>query len=296
VRPAAEARGISLDVSLDDGGEPATGDVDRLQQVAWNLLSNAVKFTPPGGHVSVRLSRIEDQLELLVADDGQGIEPAFLPHVFERFRQADGSMTRQHGGLGLGLAIVRHLIELHGGTIRAESEGKGKGAAFRVRLPARAPGSSTRALSAPPSAPSAPDEGGQIMLGIEGLRVLVVDDEPDARELLVSLLEHCQAEVRSAATAAEALDALASMRPDVVVSDIAMPGMDGYALIRAIRALPGDRGGRTPAIALTAFDRIEDRRRALLEGFSRHVAKPVEPGELVAALARLAGRPAITER
>ena len=283
VRPAAAARRILLEADLAPAVLPVSGDPDRLQQVVWNLLSNGTKFTPEGGAVRVRLDRDGGQARITVEDTGPGIDEAFLPHVFEPFRQADGSITRTHGGLGLGLAIVRRLVELHGGSVRAEN---GSGAKFEVRLPLRAEEPERRVHEA---------RSAEAAIGLEcppnvpGLRVLVVDDEPDARNLATVLLERCGAEVHTVGSAAEAMRALLELRPDVLLCDIAMPGVDGYALIRRIRALPPDQGGRIPAAALTAHARAEDRRRTLLAGFNLHVPKPVDPEELLAVVASLGG-------
>ncbi|HLL73915.1 MAG TPA: PAS domain S-box protein [Pyrinomonadaceae bacterium] len=298
VRPAAEAKGIRLQVVLDRQAGPVSGDPDRLQQVVWNLLSNAIKFTPKDGRVQVLLARVDSQLEVTVSDSGQGIAPEFIPYVFDRFRQADPTTTRTHGGLGLGLAIVRHLVELHGGSVRAESAGAARGATFRVLLPllamhpAEPPTSEHPAASA--SSAAAPASGNGFHLEcppeLAGLRVLVVEDDADSRELLIAVLSQCEAEVLAVSRAADALDALDSWRPDVLVSDIEMPGEDGYTLIRKVRARPADRGGQIPAAALTAYARSEDRMRALVAGFQIHVPKPVEPAELVTVIASLAGR------
>jgi PAS domain S-box-containing protein len=290
VRPAAEARDIEIEKHFDEHPALVSGDAERLQQIVWNLLSNAIKFTPKGGRVSVSLERADQTAQITVTDTGKGIEPEFLPYVFDRFRQADGSSTRKHGGLGLGLAIVKHLVELHGGTISATSEGVGKGAAFAVRLP-------LRALTETP-----PDENGKatvlnlnlantgdLSIDLQGLRIVVVDDERDARELLQSLLTTYGAKVTLCSSAREAFEAVQRERPDLLVSDIGMPGQDGYSLINNIRRLPEAEGGKTPAIALTAFARIEDRIRALSQGFQMFVPKPVEPNELVAAINSLAG-------
>ena len=296
VRPAAEAKGIRLQVVLDPRAGPVSGDPDRLQQVVWNLLSNAIKFTLKEGRVQVLLTRVNSHLELTVRDTGQGTEKKFLPYVFDRFRQADPSTTRRHGGLGLGLAIVRHLVELHGGTVTAESEGAGQGTTFKVSLPLMivhqpefASNAGERAILA-----EHPTAGGHVALectsGLEGLRVLLVDDEPDAREMLVIVLTQCRADVRAVSNAAGALSQLQSWLPDVLISDIEMPGEDGYTLIRKVRNLPPKRGGRIPAAALTAYARAEDRMRALRAGFQLHVPKPVEPAELAAVVASLAGR------
>jgi PAS domain S-box-containing protein len=297
VTPAARAKGIELQLALDQDAGPIPGDPSRLQQVVWNLLSNAIKFTPRGGRVTVSLERGASAVEISVTDTGQGIATEFLPHVFERFRQADASSTRRHGGLGLGLAIVKQIVELHGGTIHASSEGEGRGSTFRIDLP----------LAALPDQPSVEAEGeaetqAEGMPGtgmqelsrdgneLEGLKVLVVDDEPDALRLVRKLLESCGSEVLAANSAVEALGLVESQRPDVLISDVGMPDVDGYELLKRVRALGAERGGRVPAIALTAFARSEDRTRALLAGFLVHVSKPVEPDELVATVASVAGR------
>jgi PAS domain S-box-containing protein len=296
VRPAAEAKGIRLQVVLDPGAGPVSGDPDRLQQVVWNLLSNAIKFTPKDGRVQVLLARVNSHLELTVSDTGQGIEKKFLPYVFDRFRQADPSTTRKHGGLGLGLAIVRHLVELHGGTVTVESEGAGQGTTFKVSLPLMIVHQRELTSKAGEHVAAAehPTAGGHVPLEcqseLEGLRVLLVEDEPDSREMLVVVLTQCRAEVRAVSNAADALLQLESWRPDVLISDIEMPGEDGYTLIRKVRSLPPERGGKIPAAALTAYARAEDRMRALLAGFQLHVPKPVEPAELAAVVASLAGR------
>jgi signal transduction histidine kinase/ActR/RegA family two-component response regulator len=283
LRPAARAKDITLRVARDVSAGPVLGDATRLQQVFWNLLANAVKFTPPGGRVEVRLERADGQAQVIVQDNGEGIRPDFLPHVFEPFRQADSSMTRAHGGLGLGLAIVRHLVELHGGTISAASPGAGQGATFTVRLPI-AP-----ARFGPPrhESPSRAADG-SAEVPLAGLRVLAVDDEPDARDLLSLVLAQGGAEVRAAGSAEEALATLEGWRPDVVVSDIAMPGEDGYGLIRRLRARAPEEGGRIPAVALTAYARAEDRARALAAGFQVHAPKPIDPEELVTVVRALA--------
>jgi CheY-like chemotaxis protein len=275
---------------LDPLAGPVRGDPARLQQCFWNLLSNAIKFTPKGGRVQVSLERVNSHIEVCVADDGEGIKPEFLPHLFERFRQADASTTRKHGGLGLGLSIVKHLVELHGGTVRAKSAGVGQGATFCIELPLMvvqppedlAPRGHPRA--------SAPTTGPIECPSLEGITVLVVDDEPDARDLVRRVLEDCGAKVLTAASAAEGLAALRRQRVDVIISDIGMPEVDGYEFMRQVRDLPLDEGGKTPAAALTAFARAEDRTRALRSGYQTHVAKPVEPAELTAVVASLAGR------
>jgi PAS domain S-box-containing protein len=293
VRMAAEARQIDVQLVVDDDVPAAAGDPGRLQQVAWNLLSNAIKFTPRGGRVEARMQRRGAQIELAVSDSGQGIAADFLPHVFERFRQADSSSTRGHGGLGLGLAIVRHLVELHGGSVAVASEGEGLGATFTVRLPLRssapaAAGDADRDHNAalPRSADQRSASAGAGELS--GLHALIVDDEADARELLAAVLEHHGATVSRAASADEALDLVGRGRPHVIVSDIAMPGIDGYELMRRVRALDETHGGATPAAALTGFARPEDGRRATDSGFDAHLAKPVDATQLVRTVRQLA--------
>jgi signal transduction histidine kinase/CheY-like chemotaxis protein len=284
VRPAAEAKGVRLQVVLDSRPGTISGDPDRLQQIVWNLASNAIKFTPKGGRVQVRLERINSHIEISVSDTGEGIPPEFLPHVFNRFSQADGSYTRQHGGLGLGLAIVRHLVELHGGTVRAESPGVGQGATFTVTLPLTVMHSLREKTEGEELwRQPFPELAGVPRL--DGARILVVDDEPDARGLLVTLLAQAGAEVRAAGSLAETLGLLAEWQPDVLVSDIGMPNGDGYTLLREIRQAETDR--RLPAVALTAYARPEDRMRALAAGFQMHVTKPVEPQELLLVIASL---------
>jgi signal transduction histidine kinase/ActR/RegA family two-component response regulator len=279
VRPAADAKGIALDAALEPG-VVVTGDPDRLQQVLWNLVSNAVKFTPRGGRVEVSLERAGDHAQVTVHDTGVGIRLEFLPFVFDRFRQADASPTRVHGGLGLGLAIVRHLVELHGGSVEAASEGEGRGATFAVRLPLAPGGVKVGAEVGRPAAAAT----------LDGLRVLVVDDEPDTLEALSAALTGYGARVRTALSTREALASLDRGDVDVLVADIGMPGEDGYTLVRELRGRPPDRGGRIPAAALTAYARPVDAERALAAGFQVHVTKPVEPGDLAAIIARLSGR------
>ncbi|MBD0264603.1 MAG: PAS domain S-box protein [Tolypothrix sp. Co-bin9] len=289
VRPAAEVKEIRLESTSDSSLGLVLGDANRLQQIVWNLLSNAIKFTPHGGKVDVQLVQIDSDVQIRVRDTGEGIAADFLPYVFERFRQADSSSTRSHGGLGLGLAIVRHLAELHGGTVRAESPGIGQGATFIVTLPCKA-------AIAPPTTPEqlSPTEVNKVvekcLPTLEGLRVLVVDDEVDARELIATMLEPLGVQVMAAASAIEALVTLQAFQPDVLVSDIGMPGENGYALIRKLRELEEEQGGRIPAVALTAYARAEDRTQALLAGFQLHVPKPVDQAELAAVVANLAGR------
>ncbi len=287
VRPTAEAKGVALELAAAPAGAPCEGDAGRLQQVVLNLASNAVKFTPRGGRVRVALAHEGAHLCLRVEDTGRGIEPAFLPHVFERFRQQDGSATRAQGGLGLGLAIVKSLVELHGGTVTAESAGEGYGAAFVVRLPAAPP----HPARPDRPTPALPDGLRAARARLSGVRVVVVDDDDDARELVRVLLERAAIVVRAAASAEEALRLVRDLRPDALVSDLGMPGEDGYSLLRRLRALPAAEGGATPALALTAYAGPEDRRRALLAGFSAHLPKPLEPADLLVALAA-AARPA----
>ena len=290
VRPAAAAKEIQIEASLEPGAGTVSGDPDRLQQVVGNLMSNAIKFTPKGGKVQVRLRRVDSQALILVADSGPGISPEFLPHVFERFRQGDASTTRSHVGLGLGLAIVRHLVELHGGTVEASSAGEGQGATFSVQLPlisARRPED-----RATPSAKDA-DASARATSPLDGLRILLVDDDVAGREAMATVLQSRGAHVICASTSEEALAAMGREHPDVLLSDIEMPGEDGHTLIRKVRALPPDRGGDIPAAALTAYARGEDRQKALLAGFQVHVSKPVQPEELTAVIAELAGRRAL---
>jgi signal transduction histidine kinase len=288
VRPAAEARSVRLRRALDPDVGPVQGDPDRLQQVVWNLISNGVKFTPEGGMVRVALEQRGDRACILVSDTGRGIEEDFLPHVFEPFRQADGSITRAQGGLGLGLAIVHRLVELHGGSVHAESAGFGQGATFRVEIPIQPDLPERR--SAPTSSQAGELVAAECPPQLTGLRVLVVDDEADARELLGMVLRDCGAQVLAVGSVEEALVVLPSFQPHVLLSDLAMPEADGYELIRRVRALPSEAGGRIPAAALTAHARGEDRRRSLLAGFNMHVSKPVDPDELLAVVASLGGR------
>ena len=287
VQLAADSKGIRLAVTLDPSARHVSGDAGRLQQIVWNLLSNAIKFTPRGGRAEVRLERAGRNVRIRVSDTGQGVAPEFLPHVFDRFRQADGTSTRRHGGLGLGLAIVRHLTELHGGTVAADSPGEGLGASFTITLPPAAAPKSKRGRRA--VAP--PDEVAVArhlpIPTLEGVRVLLVDDDGDTLNMLSAMLTASRATVQTAASADEALEALRWFRPDVLVSDLAMPGEDGYSLIKRLRALEEAAGGRIPAVALTAYVRVKDRTRALSAGFNMFVPKPVEPNELVAAVANL---------
>jgi signal transduction histidine kinase/CheY-like chemotaxis protein len=291
VRPAAEAKDIRLQRVLDPGTARIMGDADRLQQVVWNLMTNAIKFTPKGGRVQVNLQRVNSHIEIVVSDTGEGISADMLPMVFERFRQDDTSSTRVHRGLGLGLALVRHLVEAHGGTVVAQSPGKGEGATFVVKLPvALAKLEEGKIERAHPMARVAlPTYAGP---ALEGVRVLVVDDDGDALDLATAILVSARADVKTSASAAEALDVFRVWRPDVMIADIEMPGEDGLSLIRKIRALDPTDGGKVPAVALTAYGRVEDRMKTLSAGFSMHVPKPVDPVELTTIVASLAGREA----
>lgn len=284
VQPAADAKGITVDFWAQPGLGAISADLARLQQIIWNLLSNAVKFTTRGGKVTVRLEQDGGNAKLTVSDTGQGIDPAFLPRVFDRFRQADSSTTRSFGGLGLGLAIVRHLVELHGGTVSAESEGLDKGATFSASFP----------FLTDRTAPAAVMHSGEIhsseLRSLDGLRVLLVDDDMETREIISTVVERTGAEVKSCTTAGEALTELVQWRPNVILSDIAMPDEDGYSFIGRVRSLPQHEGGATPAAALTAYAREEDRKQALAAGYQMHIAKPIGASQLVTMIAKLAGR------
>ena len=288
IRPAATAKDIRLSSVLDPAAGPVIGDPDRLQQVVWNLLSNAIKFTPRGGRVQATLARVTSHVEIAVSDSGLGMAPELLPHVFERFQQGDSSSTRQHGGLGIGLALVRHLTELHGGSVEARSGGAGQGATFIVKLPI--------SLAAEPPLPSRVHPAVSVERvpvagpSLKGVRLLLVDDQPDTLELFGHLLGRTGAEIETATSVAEAMSAFARRPPDVLMADVEMPGEDGYALIRRVRALDPAKGGAVPAVAVTAYGRVEDRVRLLAAGYSMHVSKPVEPAELIAVLATLARR------
>jgi PAS domain S-box-containing protein len=288
VQHSADAKGVKIETNIQPDAGMTSGDPVRLQQVVWNLLSNAIKFTDRGDAVRVRLRRTRSQMEIEVADSGRGIDVDFLPHVFERFRQADARTTREHGGLGLGLAIVKHLVELHGGSASVTSQGKGTGSVFTIQLPISAvrheDDIDSKPQSQPVNAATAPKP-----VKLAGLKVLVVDDETDARELLRRVLNGSEAKVMLASSAAEALAVVDAEHPDVIVSDIGMPMVDGYELMRKVRAM-GNSRGRIPAIALTAFARVEDRAKALEAGYSAHLTKPVEASELLAAVATLTER------
>jgi PAS domain S-box-containing protein len=290
IRPTAEAKGVRLQVLLEPHVGPVFGDRERLQQIVWNLLSNGVKFTGRGGVVQVMLQRINSHIEIVVNDTGVGINSEFLPHVFERFRQADGSTTRTYGGLGLGLAIVRHLVELHGGTAWAESAGERQGSQFTVRLPAMTNEEHPVPQELKQPAVTEVETRDRRPSSLQGLRVLVVDDEIDARTLLTMMLEKCGAQVVAVGSSREGLESIESWLPDVLIADIGMPVEDGYGLIRKVRALPKKKGGQTPALALTAYARTEDRVRALSEGYQVHLAKPVDRFELAAVVASLGHR------
>lgn len=287
--PAATARRVGLRFELGTGGAMVRGDPARLQQVVGNLLSNAIKFSPEGGQVCVRLASDEAGVRVAVSDDGQGIEPGFLPRLFERFEQQDPSATRRHGGLGIGLAIVRHLVQLHGGQVQAASDGPGRGACFTVTLPAADGWAERRASGGAGPLPSGGDAPPEEAPRLDGVAVLLVDDEPEVRAVLARLLQDAGARVHTAADADEALERLRCERPAVLLSDIAMPGADGYELLRRVRALAPHEGGATPAAALTAFARPEDRQAALAAGYAMHLAKPVPPQTLRRAVAALAG-------
>jgi PAS domain S-box-containing protein len=291
VRPSAEAKGIGLNEVIDAPGGVVFGDANRLQQALWNLLSNAVKFTSEGGRIDSRLGRVEGQVEITVTDTGIGIDPKFLPHVFDRFRQADASSTREYGGLGIGLAIVRHIVEMHGGGVSASSPGKGQGATFKIRLPLIS--GQRLAPRSGPSGETAPEAKERKILEnghrLDGVRVLLVEDNPDTLDMLKFIFDESGAEVIAATSVDEALDALERFRPDALVSDIAMPDRDGYDLIREIRSREPERGGKIPAVAVTAYARAEDRVRVLAAGFQMHVAKPIDPDELIAVVASLTG-------
>jgi PAS domain S-box-containing protein len=289
LRPTADVKGINLQTRFEQNECLVKGDPNRLRQVLWNLLSNAIKFTQRGGSVNVILNCVDETARLTVSDTGDGISSEFLPYVFDRFRQAEGSISRKQGGLGLGLAVARHLVELHGGTIRAESEGLGKGSVFTVDLP----------LTQERRDPARAEERRQTVEGrlnrsgvvrLDDVHVLLVEDDDDSRKLLGTMLKRYGARVTSSKSAAEALHLFEEELPDVIVSDIGMPDQDGYDLIRKLRALPIEKGGKTPAIALTGYASRKDRERALNSGYQQHMAKPIEQADIVAAIARLIGR------
>jgi signal transduction histidine kinase len=294
VRPLAVASDVQLMFSPDlVVADTVSGDAGRLQQVIWNLLANAIKFTPAGGCVCLFIAPSNGHMEVRVVDTGQGISPAFLPHVFERFRQADGATTRRHTGLGLGLAIVRQIVELHGGTVQAASQGEGRGATFTVRLPiavAEAPADRSAALDEPRTRASTASPMPRLPR-LDALRILIVDDNTDGRTLTSLVLTEAGASVKAVASVREALQMLEGEQPDVLVSDIGLPDDDGFGLIRQIRLREAEHGGFLPAVALTGFARAEDRARSLAAGFQAHIPKPVDPAELAAAIATLAHHP-----
>ena len=292
IRPAADAKSIRLQTLLDPAAGPISGDADRLQQIVWNLLTNAVKFTPKGGRIQVKVQRVDSHVEIEVSDTGVGINKEFLPYVFDRFRQADASTTRIHGGLGLGLSIVHQLVDLHGGSVSVRSEGEGTGATFTISLPFVGVTSNPNEAETETVHPTQSDEVISFagLPSLHGLKVLVVDDEPDTRELIREVLKECGSEVITSHSVAEALIALEQHKPDVLVSDLGMPDEDGYSLIAKIRQLPAEQGGEIPAAALTAYARAEDRMRVLRSGFQFHLPKPVDSAELVTVVASLAGR------
>jgi CheY-like chemotaxis protein len=284
VQPAADAKEIQLQIIVDPVADSTRGDAARLQQVVWNLLSNSIKFTPKGGNVSIKVGRIGLMAEITVIDNGDGIEREFLPFVFDRFKQADGSITRTHSGLGLGLAIARHIVELHGGTIEAESAGEGSGSSFKVRFPL---GATDGVVAGSVESAALPDVSLAESPDLNGIRILVVDDEPDAREMLRAVLEEYGADVATASSARDAVDVLPAWKPNVLVSDIGMPEEDGYVLIEKVRRLLPDVGGNIPAIALTGYVRVEERMRALEAGYQMFVPKPVDVGELATMIVSL---------
>jgi signal transduction histidine kinase/two-component SAPR family response regulator len=289
VELAAEGKGIRLEAELDSGGRLIFGDAARLQQVVWNLLSNAVKFAPENGHIKVRLEKKGESAEITVQDDGPGIQPEFLPFVFDRFRQADSSSTRTHHGLGLGLAIVRHIVEMHGGTVHATNRKDQSGAILKIVVPANilsADAAKQLFTMAPGWPPENPGGPGRLLRNV---RVLVVDDEPDSREVIAAVLEHRGAEAMVAPGVVEALDIVQREHPSVVIADIEMPGLDGYSLLGKIRALPSEDGAETPVVALTAYASPQDRAKALRAGFHAYLTKPAQPAELAEVVARLAG-------
>ena len=294
IQPAADAKGVNLQTLIDPRAAPVSGDPDRLQQVIWNLLSNAVKFTPKGGRVQLRLERVDSHIEIIVSDTGAGIRKDFLPYVFERFRQGDSGPARKTGGLGLGLSIVRHIVEMHGGVVLVESAGEGEGSTFTATLPIMSvqPAAARRPREHPLAETKQPLQG---LSDLSGVHVLAVDDEEDSLGLLRVVLEAAGARVTTASSAGAALGTIESVRPDVIVADIGMPEMDGFEFIKRVRAMASPHVRELPAAALTAFARSEDRTKALQHGFEMHLAKPVDPGELVASVATLVRRSRISK-
>jgi CheY-like chemotaxis protein/anti-sigma regulatory factor (Ser/Thr protein kinase) len=290
MRPSFEAKNISFETDMQLDGCFVSGDSNRLQQIFWNLFSNAVKFTPEGGKVRVEVHRSNHTVRIAVADSGIGLNPEFLPYIFDRFRQADGSTTRVHGGLGLGLSIVRHLVQLHNGTIEVQSDGENKGSTFTVTLPLMAD------TAKQPTEAAATRDGGnngvpkRLLRALDGLRILVVDDEADSRELVSAILTRCGSDVNCCGSAAEGMKAVKNWKPDLLVSDIGMPVEDGYSLIAKLRKLRSKRAREMPAVALTAYATKEDKARTLASGFQVHVAKPIEPEALIISIAKAIGR------
>jgi PAS domain S-box-containing protein len=289
VRVPLEARHLVLELELGQAIAPMVGDPDRLQQVVWNLLTNAIKFTPAGGRIRVELRETKDQIELTVTDSGQGISPEYLPQMFNRFSQADSKTTRRYGGLGLGLAIVRHIVEMHGGNVKASSDGKDKGATFTVLFPIAIPSAPAGGSGEMKPRYGTPLHGMAAVPTLKGVKVLAVDDERDTLEFVRAALQLWGAEVVTFGSAVEALGKFDEIRPDIVISDLAMPDIDGYGLIARLRSLPPDRGGNTPAIAVTAYARVEDHKRLLAAGYQKHIAKPIDPGDLVNAVSNVLG-------
>lgn len=285
---AAEAKGVHLEMVLDVKADRSVGDADRLQQVVWNLLSNAVKFTPKGGRVQIKLRRVGANAQIMVSDTGVGISSEFLPHVFEMFRQADGSITKTQAGLGLGLAIARQLVEMHGGTLSAASEGEGQGASFTMSIPVVAVQTALATIGdSTAGATQHSNSLGTQLPSLSGLRILAVDDEVDTRDMIRAVLEEVGANVLTAGSAKEALEAFPGWKPDVLICDIGMPGEDGYTLIRKVREAETEAVKNIPAIALTGYARVEDRMRALAAGFQMFIPKPVEANELTTTVANL---------
>jgi CheY-like chemotaxis protein len=281
VRPTAQAKGVTLQKTITPHIGTITGDPNRLQQVFWNLLSNSIKFTPKGGKIHIVVGWSGPTLEIRIKDSGLGISPEFIPYVFDRFRQGDASLTRQYGGLGLGLAIVKQLVELHGGTVRAESSGVGYGSSFIVNLPFVAEDAKNDPL------PLLKEYSDEKKVLLAGRKILVIDDEADARELINRILTYCKASVITAATAKEGLELLKREKPDVIISDVSMPDKDGYQFINEVRQLSPENGGRTPAVALTAFARADDMAKAISAGYQQHLCKPVDSYELITAINHL---------
>jgi CheY-like chemotaxis protein len=290
VRPTVEAKSITLETELDSDSCLVSGDANRIQQIFWNLFSNAVKFTPEGGSVRVEVARIDSTVRTTISDTGVGITPEFLPYIFDRFRQADGSTTRIHGGLGLGLSIVKHLVQIHRGNVEVTSEGKDKGASFTVTLPLATATAREVKKASPAEDVEIAARPAEYSKLLKGLRILVVDDEGDSRDLVKAILTRYGSEVNCCESAAEALKAVRDWKPDLLISDIGMPSEDGYSLIKKIRKMRSKQARETPAVALTAYVTKEDRESALTAGFQLHIAKPIEPAALVMSIASVTGR------